>query len=370
MTQARKFPMLYGLSSKGKIKQWEITAVESDDGSAFISTKTGYVDGKIREIIRVIKEGKNIGKANETTPFGQAISESQSSWNKKRDKNYELEKMDPDNYRPRIMLPMLAQNREKGKIKMPCYIQPKLNGVCNLAQYQGKDNPILHHSRGGKLFETLGHLDKWIKELTPPAPLHGELYVHEWKLQQIGSYTKELKEDSHKLEYWIYDIAMVNVPFSRRLEWIQSHVGGLPEESPIKVTPTLFISTHEQISYYHDNWVFNGFEGAILKNKMGLYMFEFRSPDIEKVKDFDEAEFEIIGGKEGTGLDTGCIIYKCKTIDGNEFDVRPKGSVEERRENFQKLSNDIGKMLTVRFAELSKDKIPLQPIGIIIRDYE
>jgi len=42
---------------------------------------------------------------------------------------------------------------------------------------------------------------------------------------------------------------------------------------------------------------------------------------------------------------------------------------------FQNLENDIGKMLTVRYAELSDKGIPLQPVGIpaeaeAIRDYE
>lgn len=369
--QARAFPTLYGLSKTGKVKQWSIKAVENEDGTGSIITSTGYIDGKIRDIEKVISEGKNIGKSNETDPFGQAISEAQSQWNKKRDKNYEIEMIDPENHRPRVMLPMLASTMKKGKIKIPCFIQPKLNGVCNLSEYQGKDNPILHHSRGGKLFETVGHLDKWIKELNPPAPLHGELYVHGWPLQHIGSYTKELKEDAHLLEYWIYDIAMMNVPFSRRWEWIMSHVGRLPQEDcPIKLTPTLLINTHEQISYYHDKWVENGFEGAILKNKLGLYMFEFRSPDIEKVKNFQDDEFEIIGGKQGTGLDEGCIIYRCKTKDGNEFDVRPKGTVEKRKEMFNNLSTELGKMLTVRFAEYSVDGTPLQPVGITVRDYE
>jgi len=42
---------------------------------------------------------------------------------------------------------------------------------------------------------------------------------------------------------------------------------------------------------------------------------------------------------------------------------------------FINLPNDIGKMLTVRYAELSDDGIPLQPVGVpaeaeAVRDYE
>jgi hypothetical protein len=99
-------------------------------------------------------------------------------------------------------------------------------------------------------------------------------------------------------------------------------------------------------------------------------MFEFNSKDIEKMKSFQDDEFKIIDGKQGTGLDSGCVIYKCITKEGETFDVRPRGTVEERQEMYQNLPNDIGKMLTVRFPEYSDKLVPLQPVGIVVRDYE
>lgn len=355
---------LYGLSSTRKVKQWTTWVEQNDDNTAMLNVETGYVGGKIRLIPKLIKIGKNIGKKNETTPFEQALSEAQSAWNKKRDKNYELELIDPNNYIPRIMLPMLA--KEKGKITFPCYIQPKLNGVCDLAEEIQK---ILHHSRGGKNFETVGHLDQFIKSIDAPAPLHGELYKHGWSLQKIGSYTKKLKPDSHLLEYWIYDIAWLDVPFDERILWLMHNIPA-DEHCPVKYTPTYLINNMEEAKWYHDKFVQDGFEGAILKNKNGLYIYEFRSEDIEKMKDFKDAEFEIVGGKEGVGVDTGCIIYRCKTKDGLEFDVRPRGTVEERQELFKDLPNVIGEMLTVRFPELTDSGIPSQLVGIVVRDYE
>ena len=121
---------------------------------------------------------------------------------------------------------------------------------------------------------------------------------------------------------------------------------------------------------YHDTWVNMGFEGGMLKNIQGLYMFEYNSNDLEKVKSFEDAEFEIIGGKQGTGTDEGCVIFRCKTKDGLEFDVRPRGTQEERREMYNNLDSYIGKPLTVRFPELTDSGIPAQPVGIAVRDYE
>lgn len=363
---SESLPILYGLSNTNKVKQWQAKVIELETGQANIIIESGYVDGKIREIPKLIKKGKNIGRSNETTPYEQALSEAHSKWDKQRHQNYEPYIIESESYKPTYMLPMLAKAPGKGKITFPAWIQPKLNGVCNLAE---NNSTVIHHSRGGHNFETVSHLDKWIKQLNPPAPLHGELYKHGWSLQKIGSYTKDLKDDCDVLEYWVYDIAWLNVPYDSRVIWIQQ-LRNLPEDCPIKYTPTYVVHSMDEAKKYHDEFVADGYEGAMLKNRDGLYMFQFNSKDIEKMKSFQDAEFKIIGGKEGQGLDSGCIIYRCMTEKGREFDVRPRGSVYDRQQMFNNLSNDIGKSLTVRFPEYTDSGIPSQPVGIAIRDYE
>jgi DNA ligase-1 len=369
----RDLPRIYGLSRTGKVKQWEATVSEQPDGTAIMYVKSGYVGQKIREIPKHIRKGKNIGKSNETSPFEQALSEAESKWNGKRDQNYETEMIDPDNYVPRLMLPQCASDPRKGNIVFPAFIQPKLNGICNLAELS-EIGIILHHSKGGHLFKTLAHLDKWLIELNAPAPPHGELYYHGLSLQTIGSYTKKIKPDQDKLEYWLYDIAWIGPVFEERMSWLQREIPKLGDECPIKLTPTSIVNNYAEAKVYHDQCVQNGFEGAMLKNKAGVYIFQHDSKDLEKVKEFEDDEFEIIGGKEGTGGDEGCIIYRCITESGLEFDARPRGTVERRQQMFQNLKNDIGKKLTVRYAELSDVGIPLQPVGIpvaeAVRDYE
>ena len=60
-----------------------------------------------------------------------------------------------------------------------------------------------------------------------------------------------------------------------------------------------------------------------------------------------------------------------KTDKGEEFTCRPRGSIEERKEDYQNYlenpSDYIGKLYTVRFQEKYENDIPRFPVGISIR---
>ncbi len=69
-TQCKQYPILYGKSRVGKIKTWQIT-VQQSLPSPTITTIHNYIDGKKQTDTLAIVTGKNIGRANETTPFEQ-----------------------------------------------------------------------------------------------------------------------------------------------------------------------------------------------------------------------------------------------------------------------------------------------------------
>jgi len=121
---------------------------------------------------------------------------------------------------------------------------------------------------------------------------------------------------------------------------------------------------------WHKKWTEIGFEGTMIRNKKGKYIQKHRSKDLQKYKDFLDAEFKIIGGTEATGNDVGTIVFQCVTDDNKPFTVRPKGSRDIRRQWLRDINNLIGKLLTVRYQNLSDDGIPIFPVGLEIRDYE
>ena len=83
---------------------------------------------------------------------------------------------------------------------------------------------------------------------------------------------------------------------------------------------------------------------------------------------FNDDEFEIIGFQEGCGVDEKTVIWKCKTTNNEEFNVRPIGDLEHRRLLFSKAPKYIGKMLTVKYQELSEIGVPRFPVGKDIRE--
>ena len=113
-----------------------------------------------------------------------------------------------------------------------------------------------------------------------------------------------------------------------------------------------------------------GYEGVIIRNKKGLYRLATRSEDLQKFKEFEDAEFSIVGFTEGEGNEKGAVIWICETEEKKKFRVRPKGTVDDRKELFKKGQTYVGKMLTVKYQELTDEGIPRFPVGLAIRDYE
>ncbi len=369
MNRYRKFPILFARASNGKVKQWEIKAV-TDDEQASIVTKHGYVDSKIQENSKEVK-GKSIGRSNETTPFEQAIKDAQSKWTAKKDKKYveDINAIDEVD----ILLPMLAHQFKKRKhnIVYPCYVQPKLNGIRCLARKT--ENGIEFTSRKFKPFTTLEHLAPYLDTIMEVGDIiDGEIFHPEWTFQKIIRNVKKWRETSSELQYWIYDKADDKI-FEQRLLWLDNRIKSF--SIPLVFVSTKAIYSEEEVYQIHKEKFAKEFEGTMIRNAQGLYKFDHRSADLQKLKDFIDAEFTIIGGKEGTGNDKGCIIFKVDnpkglTADAMDFDVRPRGTVEKRKEWFENLDSLIGKKLTVRYQELSEDNVPIFPVGLAIRDYE
>jgi len=377
------WPQLYAKSSTGRIKTWQITVIGTDSkGPAQIVTRFGQLGGKMQEKFETIKEGKNIGKVNETTPYEQACLNAQSDYNKKVDKKY-ITEIPNGNNEPDILLPMLALpfNKRKHNIKYPAYVQAKLNGVRCLAT-KISNTEIKFTSRKCKEFPkaVTAHLVKPLLEVMNVDEIYdGEFYVHGWHFQKITETVTKVRDWASELEYHVFDIVDTATPYTKRFDRLASRLKRL--YNPIVFVTCYLIHHESEVKYWHDKFVAEGYEGVIIRNAQGLYKLDHRSKDLQKYKEFIDEEFIIVGGEAevivdpATKLETKAVVFTCLLgkldASGATFNVRPRGTVAYRASLYKNLKKLIGLPLTVRYQELSRDDLkPIFPVGIAIRDYE
>jgi len=375
MVKTEYLAELYKTDSKGKTRHWRIWL-----DSHIIKTEHGLLGGEMVLSEKGIYKGKNVGKANETTPEEQALAEALSTIQKKRDKNYS----DTPGHVEITFLPMLAHNfrkREKD-INYPCYVQPKLDGVRCFAQLvdvspdggKGQNYEVKLMSRSGKEFiQPFEKLRAQINQFIDFDEIwDGELYTPELTFEDLIAACRKstYRESSELVEFHLFDIfadsvEMFQERFENRMIKIALKLG-----DRIKLVETLIVDSKEEAMEYYARCMGNGYEGVMFRNSEGVYKPGHRSKDLQKYKEFIDEEFKIVNALEGTGTDEGTVIWVCVNKDGNTFKVRPRGTVDQRSKWWHSANDYFGNMLTVRYQNLTEDGIPRFPVGIAIRDYE
>jgi DNA ligase-1 len=364
-------PTLYGKDISGKPKQWTAT-VYTDGSKARYTVEYGQVGGKLQTTSTDYTEGKNIGKKNETSPLQQCCNEIRKKWTDKKEKERYSETPDDADAGGSKVFPMLAHvfNPSKNtKIVFPCFVQPKLDGLRCLI-YKNADGVIITQSRTGGIFVTMGHITSQLTtffENHPTVVLDGELYTNQYPFEELCGMIKRTEVDlekMHLVHFHIYDVVLNKKPYTERHAFIVNNAHLFPPT--FEIVKTEEVSNTTEFKTKFTEYVQDGYEGIMLRNKKGLYVNN-RSHDLQKYKDFEEDEFIIVGFKEAKGRDAGSVVWVCATATGDEFDCRPIGSLEHRSELFRNASKYVGKMLTIKYQELSEKGIPRFLSGKAIR---
>jgi DNA ligase-1 len=369
-------PTLYGKDIAGKPKQWS-AAIYTDGSVARYTVEYGQVDGKLQTTSRDFTEGKNIGKKNETTPLQQCTNEIKKKWSDKKEKERYSETAESEEVGTKVF-PMLAhvydpksKTKVKNPIVYPCFVQPKLDGLRCLIYLSG--NQIVTQSRTGGIFTTMDHITSGLTkffESWPNIILDGELYTNQYPFEELVGLIKRKYVDAsdlpkmHQVHFHIYDIVSLQ-GYAERRKFILDNQRLFP--ATFEIVKTEEATTVEDFKAKFTEYVQEGYEGIMLRNKKGPYVSN-HSHDLQKYKEFEEDEFVIVGFREAEGRDSGTVIWKCATKTGDEFDCRPVGSVEHRKDLFQNAQTNIGKLLTIKYQELSEKGIPRFLSGKSIRD--
>lgn len=363
---------LYDKSKSGKIKIWKISVRTNSDNHGIIDITHGYEDGKMTTKSKVITQGKNLGKSNETTAYGQALSEAKSKWQKQKDKGYVTDKKDIGS-QPQYF-PMLAKrySEKSSKIDFPIYVQPKLNGVRCIAVKS--NNEVKLYSRKMKQYTDVcsNLVSNLNKVMYDGSIFDGEIYKHGWSLQRIVAAVKKKSSDTNLLEYHRYDIPSHKDTFTERNRAMLMYC---KTNQVVKQVVSHLVNSKAVIKEMHDYYVDLGYEGLIIRKQNGEYEWKHRSSSLLKYKEFIDEECRIIGYKSSTGATDRAIIWKVRRRNSSGhyvyFDVVPRGTLEDRIRLYPNGWKYIGKMLTVRYHSLSDEERPIpNPVGIAIRDYE
>jgi DNA ligase-1 len=214
-------------------------------------------------------EGKNIGKANETTPEQQAAAEAEKKLVNKMSSGYfeTIEEAEGNS----VVLPMLAKDGKKEIPKIDwngdVFVQPKLDGMRALGK--AKADMI---SRKGKVIDTVTHIQAELDMLMNIDILDGELYAHGLNFQENMRLIKKYRPDeTEKVKFHVYDLILPNLAFKNRYSLLSELVKPLDN---IELVPTFRIHNEQQLKEAHAKFLSEGYEGTIIRHgNAGLNFF-------------------------------------------------------------------------------------------------
>lgn len=371
-------PTLYKKNFNGTIYFWKVSVEKYKNDKTNLKTIHGVNEGKIKISCRkVLKAGR------EKTLYEKGIKMAEKKWNDKIKKEGYIENLDEIDNVEIFVSPMLAKTVEikNGKIKgmeFPLYVQPKLDGFrCICRILNGKVELISRQNLPYKGLPTLKKellkMYNTFDEKNENMIFDGELYMHSVPFEKFSGFTKRAQNnpsyDIPEIEFRIYDcftLENMSMSFNDRKTFINRVVPN--NHINLKCVRTETVKTLDEFKEYFYIFIADMYEGIMVRNPKSPYEIAKRSSHLQKYKEFEDDEFEIIGFQEGSGVDEKTVIWKCKTKDGEEFNVRPKGSVEHRKQLFIDAPKHIGKLLTVKFQELSEIGVPRFPVGKDIRE--
>jgi ATP-dependent DNA ligase len=371
-----ELPKLYKTTGTGKTQTWQIFVDGADTYAKF-----GPAGGTIQTSARETATPKNAGRANATTAEEQAVLDAESKWRKKLASGYvrtmgEIAAGTVDASIQGGIFPMLAKSYRKDghKIAFPAYAQPKLDGHRCVAVVDGQGKCTLW-TRKRKPYGSVPHVVRAVEALgLKDVVLDGELYAHSFRdrFEQLAHLVRQGEpEPGHpelEIEYHVFDLQAPD-GFARRNERLDALLADA--RPPLVRVRTRRVDGEAALMAAFEEYRALGYEGAMVRNAEGAYESHptHRSGDLQKIKEFDDAEWPIVGIKEGRGKLAGHAIFTCRTQDGAEFDVKLAGDTAALKGFYENPGLAIGRLLTVQYQGLTgKSGVPRFPVGLRIRD--
>lgn len=242
---------------------------------------------------------------------------------------------------------LLAQTWDTAVDLTDWWMSEKLDGV--RAYWDGEK----FLSRQGNEY----HAPDWFAEGLPNSPLDGELWIDRKAFQKTVSIVRRQdKSDRWKaVRYLVFDAPDVSGTFEERIHYLRDCCASIENN---------FVEVHEHVRCSGTKHLTDelarvetlGGEGLMLRQPGSSYEMG-RSSTLLKVKNFHDAEAEVIGHQAGKGKHKGRLgALLLRLPDGTEFSVGT-GFKDNQREN----PAPLGSLITFRYQELSDGGVPRFP---------
>jgi DNA ligase-1 len=281
-----------------------------------------------------------------------------------------------------MIKPMLAYKVDSKPVDWTkkVYMQPKLDGVRCVIQLNDKGE-VYAYSRTGKPWLNIDHILQDLKPLfseNEDVILDGELYNHDLRddFEKIISLVRKQKptaddraESKKLVQFHCYDYANGSENYSTRM---RNLVTSDMYSYCVKYVPTYLVNKHEEaLDLHHNAFLPEGYEGSILRLD-GPYQCK-RSYNLQKFKDFHDAEATIVGYEAGKGKREGTLgKFFMMDDEGVRFGCPPgKGFTYKDLADIQNNIHDyIGETATFTYFERTKAGSYRHPFYKCIRNYE
>ena len=307
----------------------------------------------------------------------------------------------------KILQPMLAKSFDKVGAKIRWELEevvasPKIDGVRCLVVCDAPPNSSLEVvaqglyfvTRSGILLDSCNHLRPQLAPVFQAHPglvLDSEVYASCLtrrptpedapiksfdELVGVVRRGREFAPESiiakqQALELYVFDVtgahpSVVSAPFTQRHKFLSSI---LPQSPSLRLVPAVRISGEGEAHRVAWEFITKGYEGAMIRRaSLCRYAHGARSPNLLKLKSFEDSEFVVVGVVEGKGKWKGMLgAFVCLTADGAEFQVSPQADDARRRAMWLRHKTFNGCALTVQYQGLLPSGVPRFPVGKAIR---
>lgn len=263
-----------------------------------------------------------------------------------------------------------------------CLASPKLDGYRCFAVVDGEADVVTLYTRNGEVYQNFPSIvdsfGKMYFGTGQKIVFDGEIMSDDFNSMQRSAFASKRGTTVGDVTYHIFDA----IPFSEyesnsyktktmaryellKYEWNK----GLSSFSNLKLVDQVKVSSEDEILELEKHFISQGYEGVMVKPDIPYYMGR-KTGGLMKFKTMLSMDCEVIGTYEGEGRNAGRLggLTVRQENNGLSCDVGSGFTDAERSVLYNSRSEILGRLVEVKYQELTPDGIMRFPIFVRWRD--